>query len=95
MTSWAAFVLGAALVFGGGQIAPCLGGPGGNDACVATWEAGHPHPSPIFDTTLAWPWITLFIGGLIVILAFSRWRQSKAPDNDIGGHIATPPGFSN
>ncbi len=75
MVSWAILVLFAALFFGGGQVAPCLGLT--NARCVEGWEASHPHPPPIFDITLAWPWIGLFVVGLTMILAWSRSRRPR------------------
>ena len=77
MTAWAVVVLAVASIVGGSRVAPCLGRPGTIDACVAAWEASHPHPPAIFDTNLAWPWIGLFIGGGFVIQAFGLWRRSR------------------
>lgn len=75
MTSWAAIVLLAALYFGGDQVGPCLGL--NNAACVRAWEASHPHPPPLFDTSLAWPWIALLLIGLTVIQVIGRRRPRR------------------
>jgi hypothetical protein len=73
---WALVVAVAGLYFGGGQVAPCLGLNEAQQACVAAWEASHPATPAIFDVTLPWPWVELFVIGLIVILAVNHRRTA-------------------
>jgi hypothetical protein len=73
---WAFAVLMAGLFFGGGRVAPCLGLGDAQRACVAAWEASHPAPPAMFDITLPWPWLALFVMGLIVIVAIDRLRAT-------------------
>ena len=74
---WTTIVVLAGLYFGGGQVAPCLGGPGTNQACVEAWRASHPARWPVFDITLPWQWLALYVLGLITILAIGRLRASR------------------
>ena len=77
IVAWTLAVVVADLYFGGGQVAPCLGGPGGNQPCIDAWQAAHPAPPPIFDITQPWPWLVVYVSGLVVILAVERLRPSR------------------
>jgi hypothetical protein len=74
---WSLIVAAAGFFLGGGQVAPCLGLYEAQRACVAAWEAVHPAPPAFLDTTLPWPWLAIYVLGLIMTLAVGRLRGSR------------------
>jgi hypothetical protein len=74
---WSLTVGLAGLYYGGGQVAPCVGGLGTNQGCVQAWRASHPAPLPVLDITMPWPWLALYVLGLITILAIGRLRAPR------------------
>lgn len=75
--AWTVVLATAWAVFGGGRGAPCLGGVGTFDACSAAWWAAHPPPPPLLDITQPWPWLGIYVIGLLAIVAVGRARVSR------------------
>jgi hypothetical protein len=75
---WTLSVAAAWLFMGGGHVPLCLGLGEALRACVTAWEAAHPAPPPILDTSLPWPWLVLFVLGVIGILAITRLRARRS-----------------